>query len=203
MRPYEIVEAFEEEVARYAGARYGVAVNSCTSAIMLSASLRFSQGHSREAILPARTYVGVPQAIIVAGGRVSFVDYGWSGAYDIDPLGIVDSARRFRSGMYEHGTLHCLSFHWGKHLKVGRGGMILTDSAAEAFLLRKMRYDGRTPGVHPKDDAIIAPAWHVYMIPEDAARGLMLMAHMHDDNPDIPWDDYPDCSQIEAFKEGV
>ena len=203
MRPYEIVEALEDEVAGYAGARYGVAVNSCTSAIMLSASLRFSQGYSKGAILPARTYVGVPQAIIAAGGRVIFMESLWSGAYCIDPLAIVDSARRFRAGMYEHGTLYCLSFHWGKHLKIGRGGMILTDSSAEAELLRKIRYDGRTPGVHPKDDSFISPAWHVYMIPEDAARGLMLMAHMPEDNPDIPWDDYPDCSKIDAFKGGV
>lgn len=203
MFPYEIVEAFEQRVAEYSGARYGVAVNSCTSAIMLSASLRFRQGFTAEAWLPCRTYVGVPQAIIAAGGRVLFFDFDWSGQYDILPIRVVDGARRFRRGMYSHGTLHCLSFHWGKHLKVGRGGMVLTDDRDEADLLRKLRYDGRTPGVHPKDDVFIAPAWHVYMIPEDAARGLMLMDHMSDDNADIPWDDYPDCSQIEAFKEGV
>jgi len=198
MSPYEIVEAFEAEVAEYAGARYGVAVNSCTSAIMLASSLRFCQGYTREAFLPSRTYVGVPQAIIAAGGRVVFIDFEWSGQYGIEPLRIVDGARRFRRGMYVGGTLHCLSFHWGKHLKVGRGGMILTDNESEANLLRKMRYDGRTPGVHPRDDSFIAPAWHVYMIPEDAARGLMLMDHMPDDNEDIPWDDYPDLS--ESFK---
>lgn len=203
MKPYEIVSAFEQEVAEYAGARYGVGVNSCTSAIMLSAALRFAQGHSREAWLPCRTYVGVPQAIIAAGGECKFIDFPWSGQYDIVPLQIVDGARRFNRGMYEHDTLHCLSFHWGKHLKIGRGGMILTNNKAESDLLRKMRYDGRTPGVSPGDDTLIAPAWHVYMIPEDAARGLMLMAYMGDHNEDIPWDDYPDCSAIAAFKEGV
>ena len=203
MHPYEIVEAFEDRVAEYAGAGYGVAVNSCTSAIMLAASLRFSQGSRRTAILPARTYVGVPQAIMAAGGAVEFVDFEWSGQYGIGRLGIVDGARRFKRHMYSRGTLHCLSFHWHKHLPIGRGGMILTDDKAEAKKLRKMRYDGRTPGVHPKDDDIIAPAWHVYMIPEDAARGLMLMGNIKDDNEDIPWDDYPDCSKMKAFQRGV
>lgn len=201
MHPYEIVEAFEQRVADYAGARFGVAVNSCTSAIMLSARLRIDQGMSGHAWLPSRTYVGVPQAIIAVGGVVYFTDFDWSGQYGIVPLQIIDGARRFRRGMYVPGTLHCLSFHWGKHLKIGRGGMILTDQEAEAELLRKMRYDGRTPGVHPKDDAFITPAWHVYMIPEDAARGLMLMQYMPDENDDLPWDDYPDLSLVEAFRD--
>jgi len=192
MRPYEVVEAFESLVADYCGAEFGVAVNSCTSALMLSAALRYTQfNHKPVALLPERTYVGVPQAIASAGGSFAFADMPWVGAYGIDPLGIIDSARRFRRGMYE-GGLRCLSFHWGKHLKIGRGGMILTDDRNEALALRRMRYDGRTPGVHPKDDApFVTPAWHVYMIPEDAARGLMLMESMGDDNEDIPADDYP------------
>jgi len=86
---------------------------------------------------------------------------------------------------------------------VGRGGMILTDDYQAAETLRKMRYDGRTPGVAPTDDTFDTPGWHVYMIPEDAARGLMLMAGVKDDNPDIPWDDYTDLSRFPMFREGI
>jgi len=199
MNPYDIVEEFERQVAEYAGANYGVAVNSCTSAIMLCAALRFGQGYIKRCHLPKYTYVGVPQAIIAAGGEVEFHDFHWSGGYWIDPIGVFDGARRFRREMYL-GGLHCLSFHWLKHLPVGRGGMILTDNYEEVKVLRKMRYDGRTPGVHPKDDTFLTPAWHVYMIPEDAARGLMLMGGVKDDYRDLDWDDYPDLSKVEAFK---
>lgn len=197
--PYAIVEEFEEVIADYAGAKFGVATNSCTSALMISAALRKRQQYAHHAYLPKFTYVGVPQAFMAAGFVVHFQDMDWHGEYEIPPLNIVDSARRFRRDMY-HGGLHCLSFHWGKHLKIGQGGMVLTDSGEEAIILRKLRYDGRTPGRNPKVDRHIAPAWHVPMLPSQAAHGLMLMQYMADDNPDLPWDDYADCSQIEAFK---
>lgn len=209
--PYEIVDAFESRVAEYAGAPYGVAVNSCTSALMLSVAYVFMQGGCDGRVwLPKYTYVGVAQAVIMAGGRCAFRHEDWSGAYELFPhrvvdnkgVSIIDSARRFRRGMYEPGTLYCLSFHWHKHLPVGRGGMILTDDWEAAEKLRKMRYDGRTAGVHPKQDTFDTPGWHVYMIPEDAARGLMLMGRVADDNPDIPWDDYADLSQYPLFQEG-
>ena len=149
--------------------------------------------------LPAKTSVGVPQAILCAGGEVEFTAYHWDGGYWIHHLSIFDGARRFRTGMYE-GGMHCLSFHWGKHLPVGRGGMILTDDREERDALRKMRYDGRTPGVAPSVDTFTTPGWHVYMIPEDAARGLMLMQWVKPEYPDLPWDDYADLSKVEAFR---
>ena len=201
MSPYDVVAEFERRVAEYAGARFGVAVNSCTSAIMLSARLRFDDGYGRVAELPKYTYVGVPQAILAAGGRCVFCDFDWSGGYWIHDLNIYDGARRFGRGMY-NGGLHCLSFHWLKHLPVGRGGMILTDHEDDAEVLRKMRYDGRTAGVAPKDDTFTF-GWHVYMIPEDAARGLMLMGGVKDSYPDLPWDDYADLSKVPLFQEGL
>jgi dTDP-4-amino-4,6-dideoxygalactose transaminase len=201
MQPYDIVDAFERSVADYAGAPYAVAVNSCTSAIMLAARRRFDQGYERLAHLPAHTYVGVPQAILAAGGRCEFTHYEWSGGYWIHRLSIYDGARRFRRGMYD-GGFHCLSFHWSKHLPVGRGGMILCGHEEDYRAFRKMRYDGRTPGVPPKEDTF-SFGWHVYMIPEDAARGLMLMASVKDEYPDLPWDSYADLSGVKLFREGI
>lgn len=198
MSPYEVVDAFEQRVADYAGAKYGVAVNSCTSAIMLSAKLRFDQGYLRVAHLPSKTYVGVANAIRAAGGRCEFTAYPWEGGYFIHRLDIFDGARRFHRGMYA-GGLHCLSFHWAKLLPVGQGGMILTDSITERDILRKMRYDGRTAGVPPAQDTFTF-GWHVYMIPETASHGLMLMMYAKDDYPDLAWDpppnDYADLSKI-------
>ena len=145
--PYKIVDEFEKTVAEYAGAKYGIAVDSCTNAIMLSVKYRIMTGSDKEFRIPKYTYVGVPYSILNAGGKVRFIDYPWKGAYVIDHS-IIDSARRFFKNMYVHNTLYCLSFHWYKHLPVGRGGMILTDSKKEADILKKMRYDGRTAHVH-------------------------------------------------------
>ena len=116
--PYKIVDEFEKTVAEYAGAKYGIAVDSCTNAIMLSVKYRIMTGSDKEFRIPKYTYVGVPYSILNAGGKVRFIDYPWKGAYVIDHS-IIDSARRFFKNMYVHNTLYCLSFHWYKHLPVG------------------------------------------------------------------------------------
>lgn len=195
MGPFDAVKAFEERVAEYAGAPYGVAVNSCTNALLLS----FMYHGGDEVVLPKKTYVGVAQSALNAGYKIEFVDLLWEGAYSIIGTKTIDSARRFRKDMYVSGFLYCLSFHHGKHLPIGRGGMILTDDIDACQALKKMRYDGRREGVPPKADEFIR-GYHCYMHPEDAVRGLMLMGYIKDDNPDIPADDYPDLSKQEVFR---
>jgi dTDP-4-amino-4,6-dideoxygalactose transaminase len=203
IQPYDIVAELENRVAEYAGSKYAVAVDSCTNALFLALKFtRFKAGLNAltHAGLPKRTYVGVAYACINAGYRCEFRDEMWSGAYRIIGTPIIDAARRFKRGMYEKGSLYCLSAHWGKHLKIGRGGFILTDDEGVAKALRIMRFDGRSAGVPPKSDVFVMPGYHCYMLPEEAARGLMLMNYMPDDNPDIPWDDYADLSQWPIFQ---
>ena len=199
--PYDIVAAFEQAVADYAGAPYGVAVDSCTNALMLSLVYKKrSDCYMPPVRLPTYTYVGVVQVVLNAGYKIDFLNFEWSGAYYLNPYLIIDSARRFRRGMYRANTLYCLSFHEGKHLPIGTGGMILTDDEEAADTLRKMRYDGRTSGVPPAEDTFITPGYHCHMKPNEAARGLMLMRYIADDNPDLPWDGYADLSKQEAFR---
>jgi hypothetical protein len=151
--------------------------------------------------LPCKTYVGVAYAVINAGLKCTFKDYEWQGAYPLEGTSVIDSARRFRKGMYVKNSLYCLSAHWGKHLKIGRGGFILTDDYEAATILKIMRFDGRTAGLPPKMDKFIYPSNHCYMLPEEAARGLMLMSYMPPDNIDIPVDDYADVSLYPIFKD--
>jgi hypothetical protein len=42
--------------------------------------------------IPKRTYVGVPYAIIEAGGRPTFRDENWIGFYQLKPLPVWDCA---------------------------------------------------------------------------------------------------------------
>lgn len=207
MNPYDIVSELEKRVAEYAGAPCAVAVDSCTNALLLSLKYKKMAENIDRVVLPCRTYVGVAYAVINAGLKCEFVDYDWSGAYAIGNTTIIDSARRFRKGMFqEHefskhfNILYCLSAHWGKHLKIGRGGFILTDNEEAARTLRIMRFDGRTAGVPPAEDNFELPGHHCYMLPEEAARGLMLMNYMPDYNEDLPWDNYPDLSKFEIFQ---
>jgi dTDP-4-amino-4,6-dideoxygalactose transaminase len=69
----EEVAAFEEEFARYCGARHGVAVNSGTSALHL-ALLAAGVGPGDEVITVPFTFVATVAAIRYTGARPVFVD---------------------------------------------------------------------------------------------------------------------------------
>ena len=197
MNAFSIVSDFEQKVADYAGSKYGVAVDCCTSAIFLSLKYRQRFHFYKFVDCPARTYVSVPMAIIHAGQRPYFVDFDWVGTYPLGNTGVIDGAKRFRRGMYQ-GGLHCLSFHAKKILAIGRGGMVLTDDPEAARWLRKARYDGREGKPYP-EERIDTLGWHCYMTPEQAARGMLLMDILPDDPPDH-LEDYPDLRLMPVFQ---
>lgn len=190
----DVVRQFEETIAQYAGSKYGVAVESGSAAIFLSC-LYSKVG---EVTIPKKTYHSVPCSIIHAGGKVRFSSEEWSGAYQLKPYPIIDSAIRFKKGMYIPGTFYCLSFHAAKHLPIGRGGMILLDDLEAAEWLRKVRIDGRSE-VSRHEDKINMLGWNMYMTPEQAARGLTLFYHnIKDDMPDLKIE-YQDLSQFKVY----
>lgn len=206
MQVYEVVSEFEKQVAEYAGARYGVSVNSCTNAIFLSCLYRklTRPDITGTVVMPKHTYVGVAYSVKNAGYKILFEDIEWTGAYDLYPLNVIDSARRFYRGMFGDVTpysLYCLSFHETKLLPIGDGGMILTDSKQAHDALRQMRFDGRTPGLSVWDDGFTLPAYHCHCKPDVATRGLMLMAGVKDFYEDLP-ESYPDLSQFPIFGGG-
>jgi hypothetical protein len=149
--------------------------------------------------IPKKTYLSVPQAIMTAGGKVSFDDTEWKGLYQLKPYPIYDSARRFTSNMYIPNTLMCLSFHPKKTLKMRKGGMILTDNEDAYKWFKKARYEGRDEIPHTEDN-IKFLGWNMYMTPPDAAEGLWLMSSMDKHNDDIH-EEYPDLRQNDLFKD--
>ena len=199
MNPWQTVADFERVVADYAGAPYGVAVDSCTNALFLSLVLYYEKYGQQIIVLPRRTYVGVAHAVKNAGHMPHFINWDWEGSYNLSPTQVVDSARRFSTEMYKPSTYLCLSFHTAKHLPIGRGGMILLDNEDDYKLLKRMRFDGRREGVAPKDDTFDVPGYHMLLEPEQASRGLQLMQYMPDYNEDLPMDDYADLSKHEYF----
>lgn len=197
--PYKIVKMFEEEVAHYTGAPYAVSVNSCTNALFLACKYIGIEG--KEVIIPKRTYLSPPQSIMQAGGKLVFEDISWKGIYQLKPFPIYDAAKRFTSNMYIPGSLMCLSFHIKKHLKIGKGGMILTDDEKVVEWVKKARYEGRAEVAYHEDN-ICTEGWNMYMTPEQATRGLMLMQNYPQDVPDLPEDPpYRDLTEFGLFKD--
>ena len=198
MNPFDVVRDFEQAVAEFSGAPYAVAVETCTAALLLSCCYR----QVKEVEIPKRTYVSVPCSIIHAGGKVKFRDEDWTGVYELKPYKIIDGALRFKKGMYQAGTLHCLSFLFRKLLPIGRGGMILTDSKEARDWLVKSRFDGRTEGVPMSKDSFTL-GWNMYMLPEQAARGLQTFYFIKDKElPDIDpnTQDYPELSTFSMYE---
>tara|TARA_R100000008_G_scaffold80748_1_gene63398 strand:+ start:648 stop:1235 length:588 start_codon:yes stop_codon:yes gene_type:complete len=190
---------FEEEVAHYAGAPYAVSVNSCTNAIFLAC--KYEKVEGKEVIIPKRTYLSPPQSIMQAGAKLVFEDISWKGIYQLKPFPIYDAAKRLTSNMYIPGSHMCLSFHIKKHLKIGKGGMILTDNKEAVEYFRKARYEGRSE-VKYHEDMIDEEGWNMYMTPEQAARGLTLMQNYPEHMPDLPEDPpYRDLTEFGIFKD--
>jgi dTDP-4-amino-4,6-dideoxygalactose transaminase len=178
--PYKIVQMFEEEVAEYTGAPYAVSVDSCTNALFLCCKYL----NVSDVEIPKKTYISVAQSIMHAGGKVRLDDSDWQGIYQLKPYPIYDAAKRFSSSMYQPNTFMCLSFHIKKHLKIGKGGMVLTDNVEAAKWLKKARYEGRNEVPYLEDD-ISTLGWNMYMTPVEAATGLMLMQNMPQHNEDL------------------
>jgi len=194
--PYKIVKMFEETIADYTGAPYAISTDNCTDALLLCCEYL----NVEEVTIPSRTYLSVPQSILHAGGNLKFRDYRWKGIYQLEPYPIYDAAKRLTSAMYIPGSLMCLFFHIKKHLQIGKGGMILTDSEKAARWLRKGRYEGRGEVAYHVDNIEIN-GWNAYMSPEVAARGLMLMQNYPEHMEDLPEEPfYRDLREFDLFK---
>lgn len=205
MNTHEVTRAFEKALCEYTGAKYAVTTTSCTMAIQLALAWEFAEYGRSTLYMPKYSYVGVPAAILNSGHRVRFKDMKWQGAYLIEGSFVIDSARRFTSGMASSlvlrpGAMHCVSFHATKILADSQGGAILHDNDAADAWLRRARFDGRTEGADPKTDQVQYPSWHAYMSPDVAARLLWKLQGLPRHNPDLPNSDYPDLSTMEAFK---
>lgn len=202
---HKITQEFEEALCKYTGAPYAVAVDNQSNALFLS--LKYEGVEGKKIAIPARTYPSVPCEIIHAGAKVEFLEMPGTtlrGAYLLIGSRTWDSALRFTADMYIHGSLMCLSFTGPyKHLKLSKGGAILTDDLKAYQWLKRARFSGRREMPYLEDDFDML-GWNFYMMPEIAARGLLLMSQFY--NPDGSKkanDDleisYPDLSKFKVY----
>ena len=198
--PWDIVVCFEDMVAKYAGSKYAVAVDSCTNAMFLCLKYLKASGKIK---IPKRTYLSVPQLVMHAGCEVDFVDLEWEGVYSLDPYPVIDSATRFTKGMYIQDTYQCLSFHIRKNLPIAKGGMILTNDLESVRWFKEAEYEGRDRRVpHDEMPEPTICGWNMYMPPEQAARGIILFSSLPDDIEDCGGSyKYKDISEWDIFKK--
>ena len=204
---YKITEDFEKALSDYTGATYVVTVDNQSNALFLS--LMYEQVRGQEITIPSRTYPSVPCEIIHAGARVKFkLTNGKTikGAYQLEPTNVWDSALRFTADMYIPNTHMCISFTGPyKHFKLSKGGAILTDNHDAYLWFKRARYSGRRECSY-HDDNLDMLGWNFYMMPELAARGLLLMSQFynrdgspkHNEDLELP---YPDLSKFKIYSE--
>jgi len=203
---YKVTEEFEKALSDYTGAPYVVTLDNASNALFLA--LTYEKINGMEISIPSRTYPSVPCEIIHAGGKVLFEPVEGKtikGAYQLKPTKVWDSALRFTHNMYQSNTHMCISFTGPfKHFKLSKGGAILTDDDKAYRWFKRARYSGRRECSY-HDDNFDMLGWNFYMMPELAARGLLLMGQFYEPVTGKPKDfedkeqPYPDLSQFDIY----
>jgi dTDP-4-amino-4,6-dideoxygalactose transaminase len=178
---YVKVDKFEKALATYTGSPYVVCVDSCSSALLLC----LLYNNSEYVVLPKNTYVGVAQAAINASKKIVFKDVSWKGLYNIAPTNIYDAAKRFTSNMYITGSNMCLSFHYKKHLNIGKGGAILTDNYDTYLWLRKARNNGKDIELPLPQQTYTQRGFNMVMHPLLAQKGLRILKRLNTNYGDL------------------
>jgi len=178
---HKITEDFEEKLADYTGARYVVTVDNMSNALFLAL---YYENHVKKSIkgkwvgCPERTYPSVPCEIIHAGLKIKWEPVKGKtlkGAYNLSNSNVWDSALRFTADMYIPNSHMCVSFTGPyKHFKLSKGGAILTDDLDAYHWFKRARFSGRRETSY-HDDYFDMLGWNFYMMPELAARGILLM----------------------------
>jgi dTDP-4-amino-4,6-dideoxygalactose transaminase len=209
---YKVTEQFEEELAKYTGAKFAVTVDNLSNGLFLALYYEHYINKSIKSNtinIPSRTYPSVPCEIIHAGLKV-----GWNpvkgetitGAYQLEGSNVWDSALTFTADMYKKETHMCVSFTGPyKHFKLSKGGAILTDNLKAYHWFKRARYSGRRECSY-HDDNLDMLGWNFYMMPELAARGLLLMNQFynmdgtkkHQQDLTLP---YPDLSKFKVYNQ--
>jgi dTDP-4-amino-4,6-dideoxygalactose transaminase len=207
---YKITEDFEKALGEYTGAPYVVTLDNMSNALFLAL---YYESNIKKSILsptitiPNRTYPSVPCEIIHAGLKVQFETVNGKtikGAYNLKGSNVWDSALSFTADMYKKGSYMCISFTGPyKHFKLSKGGAILTDDYEAYLWFKRARYSGRRECSY-HDDNLDMLGWNFYMMPELAARGMLLMGQFYNTdgtkkiNQDLELP-YPDLSKFPIY----
>jgi dTDP-4-amino-4,6-dideoxygalactose transaminase len=109
---HKITQSFEEEISKYTGAKYTVALDNMSNSLFLALYYenKVKKNTSETISIPNRTYPSVPCEIIHAGLKVNFYEVNGDtikGAYQLIGSKVWDSALRFTNNMNLPNTHMC------------------------------------------------------------------------------------------------
>ena len=209
---YKVTETFEQQLADYTGAKYAVTVDNMSNGLFLAL---YYENHIKNSIknktvtCPSRTYPSVPCEIIHAGLKIQWKPVNGetlTGAYQLEGSNVWDAALSFTADMFVPGSHMCVSFTGPyKHFKLSKGGAILTDDEEAYRWFKRARYSGRNECSYHEDEFDML-GWNFYMMPELAARGVLLMGQFynqdgtkkHQEDLTLP---YPDLSKFKVYNQ--
>lgn len=194
---FNTIYEFEKKISEFFGSPYAVAVDCCTHGIELC----LIHTKSKKITVPKHTYISIPFLSKKLNIDLIWKDENWEDFYYITE-NIIDAAVLWKKNSYVSGTFMVVSFQFRKHLSLGRGGVILTDSEESYNTLKKMSYDGRHPDIPWRDQDIDMFGYHYYMTPETAKLGLDKLPEAISSDP-IKWtiNDWPDLTKMKIFKK--
>lgn len=194
---FQTVTKFENEIAKFFGAPYAIAVDSCTHGIELA--LRYTCAD--HIIVPKRTYLSIPFLADKLFIDRFWKDQDWKDYYYLTE-NVIDAAVLWKPSSYIPDTFMGISFQYQKHLSLGRGGVLLCDKPYDYLNLKKMSYDGRLPETPWRDQNISSVGYHYYMTPETAQLGLDKLPDAIKTEP-RQWavTDWPDLTKMNIFND--
>jgi dTDP-4-amino-4,6-dideoxygalactose transaminase len=194
---FKILYKFENLVAKFFGASYAIATDSCTHAIELC--LRYQR--TKKISIPVNTYLSIPMLGSKLNLNWKWKRDNWKDYYYIGGTNIIDAAVFWKKKGYIKNTFMCVSFQFQKHINIGKGGIILTDNKEAYLSLIKMSYDGRDRTVKWRDQNIISIGYHYYMTPESAKKGIEIFKKKSNLKPrQWSYKDYPNLQAMKVFK---
>ena len=165
------VKEFEEKFAEYTGAKYCVALNSCTAALFLSYQWYKKKYGIKKVLCPSLTFAATVTEIIHAGLEPVFGDVDPITMCLVDPIDtdydaiatvhltgnkaftpttvpvVEDSAHRIERGQCKNNpNLVCFSFYATKNLSMGEGGAICTNDEEAYNWFKQARHHGISKG---------------------------------------------------------
>jgi dTDP-4-amino-4,6-dideoxygalactose transaminase len=186
------VREFEDRLAEYVGARFAVAVNNGTSAL-LAACNAAGISYGEDVVTTPMTFAATANAIEIQGGWVEFhdIDDTWNISnyqaevtipvdfagrpVDMDTINapvIIEDACHALGAVYKGrhvgatADMCCYSFHPVKAITTGEGGMVTTNNEVYYERLKTFRDHGRVNGM------VEEPGLNLRMSDIQAALGI-------------------------------
>ena len=194
---FKIVDKFEKKIANYFSAPFAIATDSCTHAIELC--LIYTK--AKKINVPLNTYLSIPMLASKLDLKLEWRDEKWNDYYYVTK-NIIDGAVYWKKNGYIKKKLICLSFQFKKHINIGRGGIILTDSLKAKEELIRLSYDGRDRNLPWHKQNIKKLGYHYYLTPESASLGIEIFNKKKNIKP-IKWsyENYPNLKTLKVFKQ--